>query len=718
MSNNTTSSAPQGLLARLLAAENIEIQVGNYKTASFAPETRVLRLPTWNTDSKDISDLLIGHEVGHALFTSMGLVDDFNSLLPDCPFDVLNVIEDVRIERLIQNKFPGLIAPFRRGYQTFKDRNFFEIDGKDINTLSLIDKINVKAKLGPIINISFKSDEKYFFEKSLKTETEKDVINLCKELYDYIKKEASKSNNDVKPDVEETDDVTNDEANTREADTNNDLEEDTSMNVSDTIEEDSASSISNDNEDLDKELISSTMNSLNDSVDTLKEEYKDDIPIFLPKREIRDLSIISWKDILKGREDSVMLSTGENKYKEFFIENRILYDNYVRFKKQTRKNIQYLITEFERKKAAYQYSRSKTSDTGDVDIKRLHEYKFSDNIFKTVTQEANAKSHGMIFFIDYSGSMVHDLPAVIEHTINLIIFCEAVKIPYTVYGFSTLRGRCLSDDDDDSYENQISFKNTNIFQLLGSDINKKDNDLLLYGLYARMMGLNVMSSHEVLGGTPLNSTIILAHDIVSDFKKRYKTQKNTVIFLNDGNSDPFFFGKEPIDSLQKKIKSANYILDLNGRRVKIANKQSEKPESTNFGRLIENLRITCDVNTICFRLTSKQLDVSTSIAAALLYSKSYPFKDIPYVRKWSSLQTKTDEIIKASRRNNFVHIKDGFNFNSFFVIDTNNFSINNDDTYTPKKKKTKNVNVREFIEFHKGKKRSRIILSRFCDAIC
>ena len=63
--------ASQSTLSRLLAKENITVQHGNYSTAFFDVKSRVLGLPIWKDVSKDVYDLLCGHEVGHALFTPL-----------------------------------------------------------------------------------------------------------------------------------------------------------------------------------------------------------------------------------------------------------------------------------------------------------------------------------------------------------------------------------------------------------------------------------------------------------------------------------------------------------------------------------------------------------------------------------------------------------------------------------------------------------------------
>ena len=56
-------------LAKLLATEDLVVEHKQVETASFNVETRVLVLPLWEKASNSIYDMLVGHEVGHALFT-------------------------------------------------------------------------------------------------------------------------------------------------------------------------------------------------------------------------------------------------------------------------------------------------------------------------------------------------------------------------------------------------------------------------------------------------------------------------------------------------------------------------------------------------------------------------------------------------------------------------------------------------------------------------
>ena len=64
-----TNKEIKGNLARLLATENLVVEHKQTPTAYFNVDTRVLVLPKWDKASDVVYDMLVGHEVGHALFT-------------------------------------------------------------------------------------------------------------------------------------------------------------------------------------------------------------------------------------------------------------------------------------------------------------------------------------------------------------------------------------------------------------------------------------------------------------------------------------------------------------------------------------------------------------------------------------------------------------------------------------------------------------------------
>ena len=61
--------------------------------------------------------------------------------------------------------------------------------------------------------------------------------------------------------------------------------------------------------------------------------------------------------------------------------------------------------EFECRKAADSYARASTARTGVLDTSNLHTYKYNEDLFKKVSVIPDGKNHGLIFVLDWSGSM-------------------------------------------------------------------------------------------------------------------------------------------------------------------------------------------------------------------------------------------------------------------------------------------------------------------------
>ena len=166
----------KGTLAKLLATENLTIEHRKVSTAFFDVEKRVLCLPIWKTASNIVYDLLVGHEVGHALYTP-------NESFGAAPKAFLNVLEDARIEKMMKQTYPGLRKSFFEGYRELWDMDFFGVKGEDQSILPLIDRINLYYKGNN--TIPFSDEEMVWVERVAKTNTFQDVIDLANELYAY-----------------------------------------------------------------------------------------------------------------------------------------------------------------------------------------------------------------------------------------------------------------------------------------------------------------------------------------------------------------------------------------------------------------------------------------------------------------------------------------------------------------------------------------------------
>ena len=178
----------KGNLAKLLATENLIVEHRKVPTASFDTLRRVLTLPIWDKASATVYDMLVGHEVGHALYTPD--VDWRESVRNKVPKDFVNVVEDARIEKLMKRKFPGLARSFYQGYEELNDQDFFEIQEIDLFRLSFIDRINLHFKVGAFAMIPFvNEDEQQFVVRVADAETFEEVLAICEDIVDYLKEQ-------------------------------------------------------------------------------------------------------------------------------------------------------------------------------------------------------------------------------------------------------------------------------------------------------------------------------------------------------------------------------------------------------------------------------------------------------------------------------------------------------------------------------------------------
>lgn len=867
MNETVKNSISQGMLARLLATENITVHVGDFKTAAFNVETRTLLLPSWNIDDKNMSDLLIGHEVGHALFTPKALVDDFIKQCPGIPFSILNILEDVRIERKIQERFPGLISSFRNGYDQFLKRDFFKIRGIDPNQLGFVNRLNIKAKCGNLIDISFSDEEQEIFDRIKSVEDPSEFFPLCKEIYELIKaqieeqkaieesassnlsggdaNEESKTEDDPtdsdwcapeedpqesdddkkvdKTDSNESGDDKSDEkdddeaksekssgADASENEGDSDLSEDDtdggdsetdsegdentsdSKSKSDNKDSDSKADGDEDSEDepgssdmssrtgnedssgkddkensdgsgdsedvkasnsqsskgrkyssLDKELDSSTLDNLSENLNNLQTNFGSEFPLQPPSAEQLKRVVVGWREVLEDRIAS------RNYRKEFLMKQEHYNPLYVTWKKNTKKKIQGLVTDFERRKSAYQYSRAMQSDCGDIDVNRLHAYRYDDQIFRSVTKLADAKSHGMMFIIDYSMSMADVISSVIEQTLNLTMFCRAVGIPFQVFGFTT-RTSSMDRNDFTSYavpNTQLSIADCNIFELLSSDMKNTEFELACRHLHAQMLNVSrllwyssemfISSRWEILGGTPLNATLVVAHTLINDFKKKHNVQRMNLMVLTDGVSANCASGYAQSDDykfLKGGYKSVNTCV-INGRNVKLPfsrNTNERLGSNLAYANLIENLKITCGVTTIGFFVSHNLKEIKSSIINSVRTSKAH-IKAFEAETKstysldrlsWGTATAKTDSYVRAFRKEKITFIPNGFNYDGYFVLDAKETKVAKDDSFMEGETDVKisyagdrNKIVKAFSKVNSQKKESRIFLAKFAELI-
>ena len=151
-------------LAKLLAEEDVFVVHKQMETAYFNSKTRELGLPIWKEEemTKDIYDLMVCHEIGHALWTPLDMLE--KAALRKINHSFVNILEDARIERKVKNKYAGTIGVFSRGYNELLAKDFFGTAGADLSSFNLIDRINLFFKNNP--NVYFSDEELVWVDRT------------------------------------------------------------------------------------------------------------------------------------------------------------------------------------------------------------------------------------------------------------------------------------------------------------------------------------------------------------------------------------------------------------------------------------------------------------------------------------------------------------------------------------------------------------------------
>ena len=186
--------------ARLLATENLTVMHdASAQTASFDCGTRVLTLPVWQEMSGDIYDMLCAHEVGHALNTpadatvidqSHAAVDSDADVDVAVIHDYLNVCEDIRIDRNMKDRFPGLKRCYAEAGKYLYERDFFGVKSmtqEQLAELPLLDRLNIHFKSGiyGVVSVPMTADEAAFLPRLEAMKTWDDVVALASEVYEF-----------------------------------------------------------------------------------------------------------------------------------------------------------------------------------------------------------------------------------------------------------------------------------------------------------------------------------------------------------------------------------------------------------------------------------------------------------------------------------------------------------------------------------------------------
>ena len=740
-------------LAKLLATENIIVQHNKVKTASFDVKNRILTLPIFKEKSGDVYDMLIAHECSHALFTPY---EEWEGITDGELRSYVNVIEDTRIDKLIQAKYPGVVKNYMNGFDILEKKNFFGLYGKDVNKdLMIIDKINIRSKSLNRVPFDFNDQDKEWLSKVDSVVTFKDVIDLAKEMLAWQKEQveemAKLPNFDeleiVKAyDLGSDDDFDDEFDNQPSGDQNGDQSDE--QNDFNNFGDEKA----DDEQDAKSEGASDQSDEKSDDQGKVSEQYGrgaggDDVGKKLLKA-VTDQAYEDKKDELLDAKAKgfVYGNMPEAKldaivgYKQFLKEmqeyrvkqRQYNYDDakymtwlkgaFKKFQTENKKTVMYLVKEFEMKKAATAYKRASTDKTGIIDPLKLPNYKFSDDIFKRLTIVPDGKNHGMMMLLDWSGSMSDTLMNTVEQLLNLVEFVKKVNIPFEVYFFTSERS--YGEDKNSCFEYKDGdwmFEDFNLVNCFSHRMTKKEFELAGMYMYHMAQYYNCnyvyhknfdedlqmarynsfgVPSQFYLGNTPLNEALVFCNKLVPMFKSKYGIEKMTFITLTDGGANSF---RQTLKDSQGEYGSTRSDWD----KTSIINVGKKKVVVDRYGcltsKLLKLIKVNNDANVIGFYILKrvKRWDIEQYIVA----------------KDYSERAKKTDIARKQMTKDKAIAVdKDGYD--KYFLLDgkrmkVENFNLND----TEIKRETVGEFKRMFGKAMQNRLVSRVVLNKFIQEV-
>ena len=734
MDTQTINLDTKSILAKLIATENIQVQHNKVKTASFDTKHRVLTLPVFKNQKGDVYDMLIAHECAHALHTP---TDGWAKIEDDSLRSYVNVLEDCRIDRIIQKQYPGVIKNYLNGFDILEKQNFFGTQGKDLNKeLMLIDKINLFYKSSKRLPISFSSVDNKWLSKVDALKTFDDVVDLAKQLLNWQQKEVEKlkklpdfDTHAIADNYNLNDDESEDESNGEESSENGQGQEaeDNGEDKKDSEEQTAVNSEAKEGGGKGVApgvLVSITNENMESKMSSLHDQDKSYSYFTLPKVKLNDM-IVSNDKFLNNMRKHILDCT--KKYPSDLIYYNWLKGAYKDFKNENKKTVMYLVKEFEMKKAATAYKRSSTDKTGTIDPLKLKDYKFSDDIFKRLTILPDAKNHGMMMLLDWSGSMCDSIKQTTEQLMNLVWFCQKVNIPYEVYFFTSEIGESGWNNDrskqgdevfDYKYGDAIMDK-CHLVCIANNRMKKtKLDESLMYvwsmalsydgryssGFNRQWEGDNFNCPPEYyLGSTPLNQAIVALNEMIPIFKNKNKIEKMSVITLTDGGAN-WCFGSTMGDDGKSNIEHGDTPVIKIGKKSYTTKDNNRFYRSNEYtGLLLDILRQRHGVSTIGFFVTKKlrTWDMDSYIGDY----KNYQDKEL-----------KRAKIKSSMTKNRFAQVPQ-VGYSKYFLLNGKKMAVENTNLNSINDNMKSAGIAKVFKKSMKGRIASRILLNQFIQEV-
>lgn len=588
------------IFARALASENLSVSFDpEAPTASFDVDRRHLVMPVWDV-SDTLQTMLIAHEISHALWTpkarSMELLEqaEKDGYVIKLLHQIANVIEDVRIEKLMKEKYPGTRRDFFLGYKEIIDADLFKFSEMDFGKAGLINRMNLhfKWEVPGFITLNLSPEEQEVADLIDAVVTFDDGFTLAKALYNH-------------PSMDE---------------------------IRKRMEEQAAQSEQGGGTDKQQGQSKDSQNGdglgFMDTPSTLARKKGDTFnATSITLSPLEDISplVCTTADTLFEYERAVT-----NPTPGYAPAAPVNIDNYRKFVRESDAFVRQLVAQFERRKAADEIRRERPKQTGMLNLDRLHQFRTHDDIFLSKIIKQDGKNHGIFFMIDFSGSMSHVLGDCILQVLQLVWFCEKAKIPFEVYGFTSgdtigPRGAAIEaeiarrrnagnfDINDLTLQNykianekpnSVGYYGTRLYGLASSRDSAADRERLLAYLYETYVAENTPRNRVIsLGGTPTVEATMLATQFIKKWVVDNNIQIPTVMIVTDGQPNGVHLQSQKDEGMPYCVVEKNSLIVHNEILQTMTRVDTKKYRGINMGSMVvgvmlDDLKATLNARTV------------------------------------------------------------------------------------------------------------------------
>ena len=574
------------VFARIMSTENITVVFDpKSKDAWFDTKTRVLNMPNWTGMTQEVYDLLLSHEVSHALHTPVdgwiGLTDELtgpNAKEADKQVarQYINIVEDARIERLIKAKYPGLARDYRKGYDWLLKSNMFgKLDNKTISEMAFIDRLNLHFKLGQHteLTVPFSASEQQVVDMIAETESFEDVMKATRLVWDH--ESSTEGQPESKTSKGKGSGAGEGEGDGEPQDGDSDQEDGEG-------EQGDGKTTNQPSKQLKRIAPKTTAAQdkwMSKHLDKPRSwDRQEDWAVRMPEFDLAQI-IVPHTQINEQITEALSSCT---KCKEW---TNLMTADFNAFTSEANATVDAMVKTFLAKKAAAAHHRQQQAKSGTLDMNLLSSYKWNEDLFKHFTIKPNGKNHGFIVFLDWSGSMAGVIMNVVKQMYILTSFFRRVGVPYEVYAFSshqptdkytgeynhyygTLEGNEMQARYDTMQKTFITNKADDVcdtrpfwlYQFASSTMNMNHHKQAMHNLFAlafyqgneatRKSGVSVyhpaMPHWLGLGDTPLDQALMAANQIVADFQRKYRIEIMNTVVITDGSTSgsPLSDGKK------------------------------------------------------------------------------------------------------------------------------------------------------------------------------